>query len=236
MPVALGLVSLAIQKNSIAMVDGFMAMAGAGAGLTFGPTSIQARCSQSPERVAAVEGLQLFFRTLGGTIGLAQCFTVMNSKVTSGITDLIRTGILSISDFPNAQSAQSGSASGIVSIQQIEALPPQAVEAVRDIYRNAVRWAFISLIPWVGLTAIASLFLSNITDLDAERKRQENEEARKLRKELIENGDEYAILGPEPKYEVFTGGIGFVVYLVRLKWWQKKKAYIDRRRGAEANF
>jgi hypothetical protein len=37
-----------------------MALAGAGVGLAFGPVGIHARFSQPPERVAVVEGLQLF--------------------------------------------------------------------------------------------------------------------------------------------------------------------------------
>lgn len=38
---------------------------------------------------------------------------------------------------------------------------------IRDSYRDALYWCFISLVPWAGLATILSLFLSNIVDTDA---------------------------------------------------------------------
>jgi hypothetical protein len=157
----------------------------------------------------------------------------MNSKVTSGIANLIKTGVLTLADFPNASSAQSSSAGGIVSIQQIENLPKPAAEAIREVFRNGIRWAFISLIPWVGVAAIMSIFLSNITDPDFERKRLKKEEKKKRKEEQMAQGDEYATLGPKPKFKIYFGLGGLVVYIIQTIRWNKKKAEIDQRRAAE---
>ena len=49
-----GIIVVLTQKNR------FMALAGVSVGLAFGPAGIHARFSQPKERVAVVEGLQLF--------------------------------------------------------------------------------------------------------------------------------------------------------------------------------
>jgi len=170
LPVSLGLISTAIMNNNEGQVAAFLALAGAGTGLGFAPSGIHARFSQPPERISIVQGLQLFFRTLGGTIGLTQCATIMNAKVRTGIIELAKNGTLSLSDLAGV--SPSASASGVGSIQQIESLPGPASEAIRNVYRDGVRWAFISLIPWVAISAILSVFLSNIVDLDADKKRK----------------------------------------------------------------
>lgn len=52
------------------------------------------------------------------------------------------------------------------SLDGINSLPSDVQTVVRDAYRQGSRFAFISLIPWCGLAAIASLFLSKIHDSD----------------------------------------------------------------------
>jgi hypothetical protein len=59
-PIALGLLGLGIVKDNYAWIDGFLAMAGTGVGMTFGPLSLHARFSQPEERVAVVVSLNLF--------------------------------------------------------------------------------------------------------------------------------------------------------------------------------
>lgn len=101
------------------------------------------------------------FRTFGGTVGLAQCSAVLNAKVRTILTDLAFSGTLTPPEI-----AQVASLGDISSIQAISQLPPFLQQAVRDAFREGVRWAFISLIPWTGVSAILVLFLSNIPDSD----------------------------------------------------------------------
>lgn len=164
--VGLSLIQMAIQKNVQGLVNGFMCIAGSGVGLTAGANVIQARFLM-PGHVAVTNALLLFFRALGGTIGLAQCFTVMNAKVDSYIVGQIQSGAVSGSDLNTLEALYSGG--GLDSMQSLEGLPPAVQQIIRDAFRDGVRWSFISLIPWAGLAVILSLFLSKIPDADAQR-------------------------------------------------------------------
>lgn len=45
---------------------------------------------------------------------------------------------------------------------------PSAVQSViRDAFLDGVRWSFISLIPWLGVGSVLSVFLNKIRDSDA---------------------------------------------------------------------
>lgn len=164
MTVGLGLIQMAMQKNVQGEVNGFMAMCGVGVGLTAGPLVVQARFMK-PDHVAISNAMLLFFRAFGGTVGLAQCFTIMNSKVDSYILNAISNGTISGTDL--AVLAGLYDSGGLSSIQSLDGLPDEVQTVIRDAFRNAVRWSFVSLIPWAGLATLSSLFLSKIQDTDA---------------------------------------------------------------------
>jgi hypothetical protein len=175
----------------------FMVMAGAGVGLTGGPLGIQARFAQGDHRVAAVTGLSLFvcifsyaaqqsiliiyfaiqFRSLGGTVGLAQCAAVLSSKVTAFLRDAAKSGTVPASTIAALAHANAD----LTSIQSIDALPQDAQELVRNAFRNGTRWTFISLIPWCGLAVFLAAFLSKIPDSDRLRKEGVKNELEKAR-------------------------------------------------------
>ncbi|KAH9858829.1 MFS general substrate transporter [Lenzites betulinus] len=163
--VGLGLVSYGINLNNQKLVDGFMAMSGVGVGLCIGPLAVHARFSQPDSRVAVVSGITLFSRSLGGTIGLAQCGAVLNAKVTHSIRALVASGTLDPTD---AAALASGLSAGLSSIEGIDTLPPAVQTAVKDAFREGSRWAFLSLLPWAALAVVLSLFLTNIRDTDRE--------------------------------------------------------------------
>jgi hypothetical protein len=164
-----------------------MVMTGIGIGLTAGSLAVHARFSQPEERVAVVSALTLFvcprspihpckpinplpfglqFRSLGGTVGLAQCAAVLNSKVKSSLADALASGKISLSDaIPLAFVSQHG---GLSSLKSLGTLPVEVQTLVRDAFREGTRWAFISLIPWCAIALVMSLFLSNIVDTDRE--------------------------------------------------------------------
>ncbi|KAG8982825.1 hypothetical protein FRB90_006523 [Tulasnella sp. 427] len=159
-PVAIGLLTFALKNNSQAQLDGFLAMTGVGIGLTFAPLVLQARYCQPTNRIAVVVSMNLFFRTAGGTIGLAQLSAILDSKVKSYIKALVETpGALTPSQMSSLGSIFGNS---LNSVDTILSLPPDAREIVQDAFRRACRWSFISLIPWCGVSAILCLFLSTI--------------------------------------------------------------------------
>ncbi|KAK7019671.1 hypothetical protein VNI00_018016 [Paramarasmius palmivorus] len=169
LPISLGLISMAIQKNNQNMVNGFLAMAGVGCGLTLGSLNVHARFSQPSDRVAIVSALILFvrflfplphlthptdknantqFRSLGGTVGLAQCGAFLNARVKSHLS----------SSNINLDFSVSG-------LGAIASLPASTQTIVRDAFRDGVRWCFISLVPWAGVAFILTVFfLSDIPD------------------------------------------------------------------------
>ncbi|OBZ67215.1 putative MFS-type transporter YusP [Grifola frondosa] len=184
MTVSLGLISMGMDHTKQSWINGFMAMCGVGVGLGIGSLVVHVRFSQPETRVAIVSALSLFFRSLGGTVGLAQCGAVLNAKVNSYITSLVNSGMLDPAD---AASLATGLATGITSIQGISALPPEVQSLVRDAFRDGSRWSFISLIPWSGVAFIGTLFLSNIRDTDREaRERQAALPLSELRKSAEE--------------------------------------------------
>lgn len=163
--VSLGLIQMAMEMNVQRLVDVLIAMVGVGLDLIFGPLVIQARFIK-PDHIAISNAMLLFFRAFGGTFGLAQCFTVMNAIVGSYITGVIESRKISGPDL--ATLAALRSSGGLKSIQTLDGLPNSVQIVVKEAFREAVRWSFISLIPWAGVATISSLFLSKIEDTDAE--------------------------------------------------------------------
>ncbi|KZS91099.1 MFS general substrate transporter [Sistotremastrum niveocremeum HHB9708] len=188
LPVALGLISMAINSNKPVQIKGFMLLAGVGVGLTFGPLSIQARFKQPESRIAIVEALITFFTNLGGTISLALCATVMNTRVNRYLSDLVSAGTVSTVDAKALSQLSSGS---IASIQAINALPPDVAAQVREAFRQGTRWAFISLVPWAATAFVASLFLSELEESDFSPKTETPElEAAASESKLVETPNE----------------------------------------------
>jgi hypothetical protein len=106
----------------------------------------------------------LQFRSLGGTVGLAQCAAVLNSKVKSSLDGAIASGAISPSDAIALASASAHG--GLTSLQSLGALPEEVQVLVKHAFREGTRWAFMSLIPWCAIALLLSLFLSNIVDTD----------------------------------------------------------------------
>jgi len=107
----------------------------------------------------------LFFRALGGTVGLAQCFTILNVKVNAYINSQLQTtGNFSSSDVAALTSLLDN---GLTSVTSLDNLPSTVQGVVRDAFREGVRWGFVSLLPWLGVGCVLSVFLSRIGDSDA---------------------------------------------------------------------
>jgi hypothetical protein len=166
--VALGLISAAMKDNNEGAVNGFLAMVGAGVGLTFAPLALQARFSLSAERNAVVSSLTLFFRSLGGTVGLAQCAAVTNGKVSASLTHLVKSGALAASDVANL------SVNSLSSLDSLNNLPAELQQDVRNAFSDGVRWSMISMIPWAGVAVIVTMFLSKIPAGDEAKSTQDS--------------------------------------------------------------
>ncbi|KAL4262088.1 Major facilitator superfamily (MFS) profile domain-containing protein [Pleurotus pulmonarius] len=170
LPIALGLISMAMQQDRQNLVKGFMVLAGVGIGVAIGPLAIHARFSQPAERLAIVSAMLLFFRSFGGTIGLAQCAAVLNAKVRDYLQDAVESGAVSAEHA--ATLASIASSGGLSSVHEIDILPPDVQDLVRNAFRNGVRWAFVSLIPWAAVAFLLTVFLTNLRDEHADEGRE----------------------------------------------------------------
>lgn len=152
--VGIGLLTTALSKNSPIQLKIYLLVTGIGLGLSFGPLMLQARYCQPSSRVATVVSMNNFFRTAGGTIGLAQLSAVLDTQVKNHVKDLASSGSLT--------PEQIASLSSLDSVHNILALDPSIRSLVQDAFRLACRWSFISLIPWCAIAAVMCLFLRTI--------------------------------------------------------------------------
>jgi hypothetical protein len=255
--VGVGLISMAVQQNNHGMINGFLAMSGVGVGLAVGPlastfvrtlffffsssfflikcrTAVHARFSQPENVVAVVVGLNMLFRTAGGTVGLAQLGTVLEAKVRSYV----------LSNAPPSSSIDPATFSGSVqSIDSISSLSPALQAFVKDAFQYGVRWSFVSLIPWCAISAVLVFFLSNIDfqkreaeaegALDRKASSSGEDSANNNMALLLDGSSEEKPAGrqtddPRPKLG-FPGLVSYIIYRVQLSKWEKRQ----RQREAE---
>jgi len=153
--IGVGLLSMDLRADDHGQMNGFLALCNVSVGLCFGPLATHAHFCRPECR----------FRTAGGTIGLAQLAAILNSKITSYIHGLIASSTLS----PALASQLSLAGGSLDSVNTISSPSPDLLAYVRDAFRYAVRWSFISLLPWCGISSLLVLFLSDIPDTDVVR-------------------------------------------------------------------
>ena len=127
------------------------------------------RFTQPEDRVAIVVASNLFFRTLGGTIGLAQLSAVMYSRVRAYITSQVTRGAITIGQagmiaqalntLDSSSGGNSNSGGG-----GVYALPDQLKTIAIDAFRDGLRAAFWSLLPWLAVALILCCFLSRVPE------------------------------------------------------------------------
>lgn len=122
---------------------------------------------------------------------------MLNSKVTSYISGLVKSGTIT----PSQAAELSLVGGSLDSVNSIGKLSPSLLIYVRDAFRHAVRWSFISLIPWCGLAFFFVLFLSKIPDTDTHKGAQE--------KAIVDDGDAGSGVGlrEEPEKNANAPGV-----------------------------
>ncbi|KAG8830594.1 hypothetical protein FRC17_004666 [Serendipita sp. 399] len=180
LPIGVGLLAKALYDGKQSHIIGYMILSGAGVGLGFGPLSYQARFSQPEERVAIVVSSNLFFRTAGGTIGLAQLYAVMYSRVRRYITNQAQQGnitpqevgqiVSALSTVGNTHGGGGNGGQGQGGGGGILGLPDRLKEVATQAFRDGLRWAFWSLLPWLVIAFFLCCFLSEIPEERLNRK------------------------------------------------------------------
>jgi len=136
------------------------------------PTQLHSQ-ARMMQYLAIVTSLVSFFRSLGGIIALTLMSSVVNNKIASAI--------------PSGQSTFN-------SLNSIQSLPPTILKDVRDAFSDAIRWAYVALIPFVAIAAIGGFFLREVKitrtpEEEAQRQHERNKVDSELGQVPTENGE-----------------------------------------------
>lgn len=127
---------------------------------------MQSRFSQPEGRVAVVITTNFFFRTLGGTIGLAQLSAVMSFRVLLYITNEVKSGRLSVEDAARIRE----SIGSVGKTSRIFSLPDNLITITTNAFRDGIWWAFFSLLPWLCIALVLVVFLNPVDKLRPAKK------------------------------------------------------------------
>ena len=149
--IGIGMIAYAAGTREVAVLCGMLGFCGVGTGMRFMPSNLHITGIWPTKREAGLS-LMRFALPFGGTLAFTIMGAVYNNKmaVTSSFVD---TSGLGESGFGGGNSA---------SVTAINKLPPQQRELLRETAKNAVRWAYISILPMLGLSVVAALFLGNV--------------------------------------------------------------------------
>jgi hypothetical protein len=147
---AAGLSALAysVSIRNITLVKVFLAISGGGTGLRFMPIVLHAAGIWST-RIPAIQSLLSFMLPLGETIGISIMGAVFSNKL-----NLFLSRITNLSG--------DGFTGGLPSLAAINSLPPALKGEVQNAAARSVMWAIIVVLPFVGLSILASAFLGNV--------------------------------------------------------------------------
>ncbi|WP_460774470.1 MDR family MFS transporter [Microbacterium sp. GXF7504] len=146
--------------TNFVLVSLYMFLLGAGVGMTMQNLVLVVQNTAKPTEVGVASSGVTFFRSLGGTIGVA----VMGAALASRVTDLmiersgdIQAAIMGLGeDGPKwAEALQSGS------LPTVSSMPESLRIIIEDIYANGISHAFLIGVPLAVLSLLAIVFLPN---------------------------------------------------------------------------
>ncbi|OAL67673.1 MFS multidrug transporter [Trichophyton rubrum] len=146
--VGIALLTWATTTRNIPVVSGMMAVAGAGTGMRFMPATLHV-AGIWPDKIAPAMSIMRFSLPFGGTLAL----TIMGSVFNNKMAEVFRHG----SSKEGLDLHNTGQ-----SLEAINKLPPDIQNYVRNLAKNAVLWAFISIIPIMAISLVAVFFLGNV--------------------------------------------------------------------------
>ncbi|OJD22864.1 hypothetical protein ACJ73_05784 [Blastomyces percursus] len=142
------LITWAVTTRNIPLINGMMAVAGAGTGLRFMPSSLHA-AGIWPDKITPAMSIMRFCLPFGGTLALAIMGSVFNNKMASIF-------------HPNAEFQNGGiDIQSSQSLDDISKPPLEAQEHIRNTGKDAVMWAFISIMPIMAISFVTGIFLAN---------------------------------------------------------------------------
>ncbi|EXJ80954.1 hypothetical protein A1O3_07242 [Capronia epimyces CBS 606.96] len=141
----------AVKARDKTLVNVMMAVAGAGTGLRFMPSNLHL-AGMFRAHLAPVYSLLRFALPFGGTLAL----TIMGSVFQNQMSDYFGSSTV------NSGSNGTFSMHNQASLNTIATLPAGEQNLIRSQGATATMWAFISIIPILGLGLLASIGLGNV--------------------------------------------------------------------------
>ncbi|KAL4926682.1 putative MFS multidrug transporter [Aspergillus undulatus] len=151
----IALVTYGIRAQKTTLLNGMMVLAGAGTGIRMMPSTLHA-AGIWPDRIAAALSLLEFAEPFGGTLGITIMGSVFNNKLSSGLASIPAAG------GSNSVSAEDLGSGDAESLNFISSLPNDIQRQVRLAGRDAIMWAYIAILPILGLSVITGLFMGNV--------------------------------------------------------------------------
>jgi hypothetical protein len=148
--VGLALLTYSISIRNQTLVKVFLGVAGAGTGLRFMPIVLHAAGIWST-RIPSVQSLLSFMLPLGETIGISMMGSVFSNKLNTGLASIA-----------NGTPGLELDSSSIQNLDFINGLAPLTKIDVQNAAARAVMWSLVSVLPFVGLSIVASVMLGNV--------------------------------------------------------------------------
>ncbi|MFT4029706.1 MAG: MDR family MFS transporter [Protaetiibacter sp.] len=154
------LLSTIHYDTEFVLVSLYMAMLGAGVGMTMQNLVLVVQNTTAPTQIGVASSGVTFFRSLGGTIGVS----VMGAALAARITDLVAERK---DDIASALASLGAEASTWAEQLQSGSLPkvstmPDALRVVfEDIYANGISHSFLIAVPFAVVSLAAIVFLPN---------------------------------------------------------------------------
>ncbi|KAF1970239.1 MFS general substrate transporter [Bimuria novae-zelandiae CBS 107.79] len=140
----------AISARNTTLVSVFLAVAGAGTGFRFMPVVLHA-AGIFPDCVTAMQSVLSFSLPLGETVGISMMGAVFSNKFSGYLRSL---GV--------ATGAGSTGTAGLANLEALAGLQGEAQKAVRNAAARAIMWGFVSVMPFMALSIVASAFIGNV--------------------------------------------------------------------------
>ncbi|KAK5239254.1 hypothetical protein LTR40_014692, partial [Exophiala xenobiotica] len=165
-----------------------MGIAGAGTGMRFMPSNLHLS-GMFRSQLASVYSLLRFALPFGGTLAL----TIMGSVFQNQMSEYFGSDSVS-------STANNGTTINLhnqASLDAISSLPQAEQDAIRAQGATATMWSFISILPILGLSLVASIGLGNVwiprrksssTDEEKENDQEKGGRGEHQRRELREDG------------------------------------------------
>ncbi|PZQ89123.1 MAG: MFS transporter [Leifsonia xyli] len=154
------LLSTIHYNTDFVLVSLYMAMLGAGVGMTMQNLVLVVQNTTKPTEIGVASSGVTFFRSLGGTIGVSVMGAALAARVTELVTerkDDIGAAIASLgADAPKwAEQLQSGT------LPKVSTMPEALRVVFEDIYANGISHSFLIAVPFAIVSLIAIVFLPN---------------------------------------------------------------------------